>query len=301
MSEPNTAIQEYMAQCQDQVNDRLSFWLEQHSPVAQTLSDAVRYATFNGGKRIRPVLVLATAEALGGRAEDALDAACAVEMVHSYSLVHDDLPAMDDDELRRGKPTCHIAFDEATAILAGDSLQCMAFEVIATSSLPTMTAATKVALVRCLAESSGTLGMAAGQALDLAAERQQLSQAQLERIHRHKTGRLIQASVRMGAMVAPKVSDAQLDSLSTYADAIGLAFQVWDDVLDITADTATLGKTQGADEALNKATYPQIMGLREAQAYAHSLHEQALDAISDLGPRADTLRQLSRFIVSRNH
>lgn len=294
-------ILDYIDAAQETVNERLRYWLDSQFHVAPDLADAMAYATFNGGKRLRPILAFATAEALGGRREDALDVACALEMVHSYSLVHDDLPAMDDDDLRRGKPTCHIQYDEATAILAGDSLQCLAFEVITTSDLPAMTAAVKLELIAALAKASGTLGMAGGQALDLAAEGQALTLNQLENIHLHKTGKLIQASVRMGAAVAHQTDPEQLTALSAYAKAIGLAFQVWDDVLDVIGDTATLGKTQGADAALNKATYPRIMGLDAAKDYAAKLHQEALQALQGFDHSADTLRALASYIVSRGH
>ena len=228
------------------------------------------------------------------------DIAAALEMVHSYSLVHDDLPAMDDDALRRGKPTCHIAFDEATAILAGDALQCLAFEVLANAP-SSLEAGVRLELIRTLANASGSLGMAGGQALDLLAEGQTLTLEQLETIHIHKTGCLIRASVRMGALTVPAVSTATLEALDRYAHAIGLAFQVQDDILDVIGDTATLGKHQGADQALAKATYPAILGLEQAQALARTLCDQALAALADLDGRAEPLRALARYIVSRQH
>ena len=208
---------------------------------------------------------------------------------------------MDDDDLRRGQPTCHIAFDEATAILAGDSLQCLAFEVLSNSPLHAMDNNTKINMVLCLSRASGTAGMAGGQALDLEAEGRQSSLNELEKIHRHKTGKLISASVQMGAMVARDVSDSHLKALNEYADAIGLAFQVWDDVLDLIGDTATLGKTQGADVALNKSTYPQLLGLEKAKAYAAELDDRAQQALATFDHKADTLRALSRYIVTRTH
>lgn len=299
MNTPSLAT--YIQSCQARVNERLDYWLTNQERLAPRLVEAMRYATFNGGKRIRPVLAFAAAEALGGKMEDAVDAACALEMVHSYSLVHDDLPAMDNDDLRRGQPTCHIAFDEATAILAGDSLQCLAFEVLANSPLEAMTHVVKIQMVQCLSQASGTAGMAGGQALDLEGEGKQLALSDLEKIHRHKTGKLIRASVLMGAMVAPDVSLAQKQALDEYADAIGLAFQVWDDVLDLIGDTETLGKQQGSDLALNKATYPQLLGLEKAKAYAKELNERAQTALVTFDHKADTLRALSSYIVSRTH
>ena len=297
----NDELADYIAASQDRVNKRLSFWLDRQERLAPRLVEAMRYATFNGGKRVRPVLAFAAVEALGGNIDDAVDAACALEMVHSYSLVHDDLPAMDDDDLRRGQPTCHIAYDEATAILAGDSLQCLAFEVLSDSPLQAMNNATKIKMVLCLSQASGTAGMAGGQALDLEAEGRQSSLDELEKIHRHKTGKLISASVLMGAMVAAHVNNQQLKALNEYADAIGLAFQVWDDVLDLIGDTATLGKTQGADLAMNKSTYPQLLGLDQAKAYAAELDARAQQALATFDHNADTLRALSRYIVTRKH
>ncbi|PIE42001.1 MAG: (2E,6E)-farnesyl diphosphate synthase [Gammaproteobacteria bacterium] len=297
----DATLTDYLRSSQQKVNTRLEYWLEQQAQLAPRLVEAMAYATFNGGKRVRPVLAFATAEALGGSADHAVDAACALEMVHSYSLVHDDLPAMDDDDLRRGEPTCHIAFDEATAILAGDALQCLAFEVLANSPLAAMSSPVKIQMIQELAKSSGTAGMAGGQALDLEGEDKQLTLAELERIHRHKTGQLIRGAVRMGAMVAPPCTDDQLRALDQYAETIGLAFQVWDDVLDVIGDTETLGKQQGADLALNKSTYPQLLGLDAAKAYAQSLDEKAQAALSHFDHKADTLRALSRYIVSRSH
>jgi len=293
-------LQDYLSQCQQQVNARLEFWLRQQNGLAPRLVDAMRYATFNGGKRVRPVLAYAAARAVGGDPLQADDVAVALEMVHSYSLVHDDLPAMDDDDLRRGKPTCHIAFDEATAILAGDALQCLAFEVLTRSPL-SLPDATRLRLIRILASNSGTQGMAGGQALDLAAEGKNLSLQQLETIHAHKTGCLIRASVAMGALSCPAIDEALLAPLDQYAQAIGLAFQVQDDILDVIGDTEQLGKQQGADQALAKATYPSILGLEQARELAHALCQQAIDAVAGFGPQAEPLRQLARYIVSRTH
>ncbi len=258
---------------------------------------AMRYSLFNGGKRVRPTLVYAAALAINPQVDlNRFDAiACALECLHSYSLVHDDLPAMDDDDLRRGKPTCHIAFNEATAILAGDGLQTLAFELLATSDFAP---ATQIQLIRQLAQGSGAEGMVLGQAIDLAAVDQQLSLEQLETMHRHKTGALIRASVSMGATAAG-ATNTQLDALDDYAAAIGLAFQVQDDILDVIADTTTLGKQQGADIARNKPTYVSLLGLQAAQAKAEALHQQALDALKNFGSSADPLRQLAAYIVER--
>ena len=263
------------------------------------LRAAMRYSLFNGGKRVRPILAYAAAEAIDPQLPSAaLDpVAAALECLHSYSLVHDDLPAMDDDDLRRGKPTCHIAFNEATAILAGDGLQTLAFELLCQAPA---SAETRLRLIYALAQASGAQGMVLGQAIDLAAVDQQLSLQQLETMHRHKTGALIRASVAMGALMAG-ASDAQLAALDQYAAAIGLAFQVQDDILDVTADTHTLGKQQGADIARNKPTYVSLLGLEAARSKARDLHQQAQDALTGLGTSAERLRQLASYIVERGH
>jgi farnesyl diphosphate synthase/geranylgeranyl diphosphate synthase type II len=259
----------------------------------------MRYSLFNGGKRVRPILAYAAALAVQpGIKLNLIDPiAAALECLHSYSLVHDDLPAMDDDDLRRGKPTCHIAFTEATAILAGDGLQTLAFDLLTTTDLP---AATQIKLVRQLAQGSGVDGMVLGQAIDLAAVDHQLNLAQLETMHRHKTGALIRASVAMGAISAG-ADDKQLAALDNYASAIGLAFQVQDDILDVTGDTTTLGKQQGADIARNKPTYVSLLGLDAAKTKADELHRQALGALGMFDESAAPLRQLASYIVQRSN
>lgn len=267
------------------------------------LGEAMHYGLFGGGKRVRPILAYASALAVGETETEEqwqkVDAvACALEAIHAYSLVHDDLPAMDDDQLRRGQPTCHIAFNEATAILAGDALQTFAFELLCAA--PTLTAEIKLQLLQQLVHASGRHGMVLGQALDLAAVEQALTLAQLEAMHRHKTGALICASVVMGATVA-HASPSQLAALQTYADAVGLAFQVQDDILDVIADTSTLGKQQGSDIARNKPTYVSLLGLAAAQQKAQDLHQQALAALAEFDTRANWLRQLSAYIVTRTH
>ena len=269
----------------------------------------MRYSIFNGGKRVRAILVYAAAQAVSDihppadyTAVDstACDiAAAALECIHAYSLIHDDLPAMDNDDLRRGKPTCHIAFDEATAILAGDALQCLAFEALA--NIKNLAAADKLAMVLALAKASGDKGMAAGQAIDLAAVDNQLALTQLETMHGLKTGALIRASVELGARAAGSATSKQLHNLDLYARAIGLAFQVQDDILDVTSSTEVLGKQQGADEALNKPTYVSLLGLTAARAKAQNLHQQALSALEAFGEQAEPLRQLSGYIISRTH
>ncbi len=264
------------------------------------LREAMRYSLFNGGKRVRPTLAYAAALAINSDAPTTLldRVACALESLHSYSLVHDDLPAMDDDDLRRGKPTCHIAFDEATAILAGDALQTFAFELL--SEAEQVDPIIQIALVRQLAQASGVRGMVLGQAIDLAAVDKQIDLGHLENMHRHKTGALIRASVSMGATAAGATA-AQLQALDTYAAAIGLAFQVQDDILDVIADTETLGKQQGADIARNKPTYVALLGLDGARAKAQELHQQALAALASFNTNADQLRALSAYIIERGN
>lgn len=281
---------------------RVDAALEQLFPLGDDptqLRAAMRYSLFNGGKRVRPTLAYAAAEAISPQLPiAALDpVAAALECLHSYSLVHDDLPAMDDDDLRRGKPTCHIAFNEATAILAGDGLQTLAFELLCQAPA---SAETRLRLVQALAQASGVQGMVLGQAIDLAAVDQQLSLQQLETMHRHKTGALIRASVAMGALMAG-ASEAQLAALDQYAAAIGLAFQVQDDILDVTADTHTLGKQQGADIARNKPTYVSLLGLDAARHKARDLHQQARAALADFGDSALRLHQLADYIVERGN
>ncbi|MRI32785.1 (2E,6E)-farnesyl diphosphate synthase [Endozoicomonas sp. OPT23] len=297
-------LQEYMNTCRTRVDEQLKLVLPESSIVSPKLAEAMTYSVFNGGKRVRPLLVYAANKALGGQAHHADPAACAVELIHAYSLVHDDLPAMDDDDLRRGKPTCHKAFDEATAILAGDALQTLAFEALSTpyhfpEALLSDTA--RLALFRELTSASGHAGMCGGQSMDLNSVGQALNQQQLQLMHNHKTGALIRASVIMGALSTDKVTDEELDTLTTYANAIGLAFQVQDDILDVTADTETLGKQQGADDALDKPTYVSLMGLEAAQHFAEELCQEALTALSSFDEQAAPLRQLAEYIVHRSH
>ncbi|MEH6470480.1 MAG: (2E,6E)-farnesyl diphosphate synthase [Halopseudomonas sp.] len=269
----------------------------------QRLLEAMRYGLFNGGKRLRPVLAYASCLAMGGELGRADTAAAALECIHAYSLIHDDLPAMDDDTLRRGKPTCHIAFDEASAILAGDALQSLAFDLLSTAS--SLEPATQLQMVQILAQASGDRGMVAGQAFDIAAEGQQQSLAQLEQMHRCKTGALISASVKLGALSSGRCDDNSLAILSQYAAAIGLAFQVQDDILDIESDTQTLGKTQGADLAREKSTYPALLGLDGAKLKARELHQQALDALQQMPQQrpqdTELLRQIADYIIARDH
>jgi len=286
---------------QARIEAALESWLPPASRVPENLHEAMRYAVLGGGKRIRPVLVYASGEAFGV-APDALDGpACAVEMIHAYSLVHDDLPAMDNDDLRRGRPTCHRAFGEATAILAGDALQALAFHVLAADGKIGVSPEQRLRMIEILAAASGSLGMAGGQAIDLAAVGKSLNLEQLETMHRHKTGALIRASVELGALCCDGVDPAAFARVSQFAQCIGLAFQIHDDVLDIESDTATLGKPQGSDLAQNKPTYPQLLGLAGARDAARRLHDEAISALLPLDRRADALRSVADFIVGRRN
>ena len=272
-------------------------------PKAETepclLHKAMRYSVLGGGKRIRPLLVYAAGECFKID-KKILDApAVAIELLHAYSLIHDDLPSMDDDDLRRGKATTHKAFDEATAILAGDALQTLAFEILA-SDLHNISLKNQLKLINILAKSAGSLGMVGGQVIDLSSTNKKLSESQLENMHLHKTGALISASVMMGANCSDKLTQQQKIALEQYAACIGLAFQVQDDILDIESDTETLGKQQGADIDANKATYPAILGMSAAKEKTASLYQSSYDALSCFGEEANLLRKIADFIVKRN-
>jgi len=287
----------------ERVEHALSEGIEAHSPAA--LGEAMRYAVLDGGKRLRPLLVLATAEAVGDSSSGsaALHAACAIELIHAYSLVHDDMPCMDNDVLRRGKPTVHVQFGEAQALLAGDALQTLAFEML-TPQDASVSAAEQAACVGLLARASGYQGMAGGQAIDLASVGQRLTEDQLRQMHRLKTGALLLCSVQMGAACVPGVSAPVQSALQRFGEALGLAFQVVDDVLDVTADSATLGKTAGKDEAADKPTYVALMGLDAAKAYADALAAQAMQALADTGlpeARLAALRALTAMVITRNN
>jgi len=284
------------------VDHHLDRWLPVPSGPEAHLQEAMRYSVIGGGgKRVRPVLVYAAGMALS-IAEEQLDAcACAVEIIHAYSLIHDDLPAMDDDDLRRGKPTCHKEYDEATAILAGDALQAFAFEILATDSALQISPSNRIEMIKLLAKASGSVGMAGGQAIDLDAVGKALKLEELENMHLLKTGALIRASVLLGAMCSPNVQASKLEALDTYAHCVGLAFQIHDDILDVTADTETLGKPQGSDEKQNKPTYPSLLGLEGAQQRALELHNRAIQALEVFDESADILRKLSAYIIERGH
>jgi len=264
---------------------------------AQRLQQAMDYSLRNGGKRIRPLLVYATAHSLNGNMAAADICALAVEMIHAYSLVHDDLPAMDNDDLRRGKPTCHIAFDEATAILAGDALQTQAFELLS-QPMSQVTAQQQLAMVNVLANASGMAGMAGGQSLDLSAVNQEVDLAYLETMHNHKTGALIIASVTLGAICA-NADEITQRKLITFARAIGLAFQVQDDILDVIGDTHILGKPQGSDALQNKPTYVSILGIDGAKSKAQALFDTAINALDDIEADTQALKQIAHYIIKR--
>lgn len=287
--------------CDKHINPVLEQMFVAPHPDMQRLYQAMRYSVMNGGKRVRPLLVMASCLALEGQAQDAIAPACAVELIHAYSLVHDDLPAMDDDNLRRGQPTTHIAFDEASAILAGDALQTLAFEVLSDDKLAPADDSNRLQMIRLLARASGAAGMVGGQAIDLAATGQRVDQSHLERMHRHKTGALISASVQLGALASGRADDRALAALTRYADAIGLAFQVQDDILDVVSNTETLGKQQGSDLQHDKSTYPALLGLEQARTYAGQLRNDALQALEVFDDKADILRQLADYIVQRSH
>lgn len=289
----------YQKRCQSRVDTALDELFQAPRDELERLYQAMRYSVMNGGKRVRPLLVYAACEALQGDIERADGAACAVELIHAYSLVHDDLPAMDDDDLRRGQPTTHKAFDEATAILAGDGLQSLAFEVLADRRRNPQDPEVRLQMLSALGGAAGPAGMVGGQAIDLGSVGQKLDREALETMHRHKTGALIEASVLLGALASGKADDLSLKALLQYARAIGLAFQVQDDILDVESDTATLGKTQGKDEAHDKPTYPSLLGLDAAKDYALELRDQALHVLRAFGNSAEPLRELARYIVER--
>ena len=279
------------------VDNYLTQCLSQYSPATH-LQDAMTYSLFNGGKRVRPMLTYASASLFSGINILTDASAAAIESIHAYSLIHDDLPAMDDDDLRRGKPTVHIQYDEATAILAGDALQTFSFELLSHASHDNTSI--QLTLIQELVYASGRHGMVTGQMIDLSNVGKNIDLAALEQMHQHKTGALIKASVRMGA-ISGGASQDQLSALDAYANAIGLAFQVQDDIIDITSDTDTLGKTQFSDEDANKPTYPKLLGLAGAQSLAKTLHNQAIESISPFGDKAQPLVELANYIIDRNH
>jgi farnesyl diphosphate synthase len=294
-------LPEFLARVRARVESALDHRLPPANTEPQRLHAAMRYVTLGGGKRLRAALVIATGEALGA-SPDVLDVpACALELVHAYSLVHDDLPAMDNDDLRRGKPTCHKAFDEATAILAGDALQTLAFELLAADPALHVEPAQRLAMITRLAQASGTAGMTGGQAIDLGAVGRPMALADVADMHARKTGALIRASVALGALSAPNIDAARLAQLDAYACAIGLAFQITDDILDVEGDTATLGKPQGSDQKHAKPTYPALLGLDRARTLAREQHTVALESLKSLGDNGQLLGEIADFILDRTH
>ncbi|WP_319536354.1 (2E,6E)-farnesyl diphosphate synthase [uncultured Vibrio sp.] len=294
-------MQQTLTSFQQRNNQQLNLWLEQLPYHELPLIDAMKYGLLLGGKRVRPFLVYITGQMLGCKAEDMDTPAAAIECIHAYSLIHDDLPAMDDDELRRGQPTCHIKFDEATAILTGDSLQTLAFTILADGPLNPEAEKQRINMIKALAHSSGANGMCVGQALDLSAENRQISLEEMEEIHRKKTGALIDCAVKLGALAAGDKGIDVLPHLERYSKAIGLAFQVQDDILDIISDTETLGKPQGSDQELNKSTYPSLLGLEGAIEKAHSLLQEALQALEAIPYNTQLLEEFARYVIERKN
>ncbi len=297
-------FQKFLTQVQQQVEQQLNYWLPETpvditDPAALRLHEAMRYGVYNGGKRIRPLFTYASAQALGGSFDQVHGVACAVELIHCYSLVHDDLPAMDNDDLRRGKPTCHKAYDDATAILVGDALQTLAYRALIDHPGESVAASDKVKMLTLLTDACGAAGLAGGQAMDLACEQQPIELDRLENIHRLKTARLIQASIQLAALAVGGYDSVQWQALSRFGDLVGVSFQVRDDILDVEGDTAVIGKSQGADQQLGKSTYVSVLGLAGAKSMLADLHQQANDALQPLGPKADVLREISGYVVAR--
>jgi farnesyl diphosphate synthase len=286
-----------MAATQNRVETALTQHLPGHDCIPARLHEAMRYATLGGGKRVRPLLAFAAGELSNAAPEKLGIVACAVEMIHAYSLVHDDLPCMDNDDLRRGRPTCHIEFDEPTALLVGDSLQTLAFELLA--SQPISEPARQLEMIALLGHASGSRGMAGGQAIDLAAVGKPLNQPELELMHALKTGALIRAAVLLGALTGEALTAEERQNIDRFAKRAGLLFQVVDDILDCTASTATLGKTAGKDDAAEKPTYVSLLGLEAARSYAEQLRSDALESLTVFGARATRLTQLADFICHR--
>ncbi|MBI6548794.1 (2E,6E)-farnesyl diphosphate synthase [Xenorhabdus lircayensis] len=298
-----TPFEEQLSACQQHVNDKLMATFSSLPFLNSPLGTAMQHGAVLGGKRLRPFLVYSVGEMFGLPKKSLDAAALALECIHAYSLIHDDLPAMDNDDLRRGQPTCHIKFGESQAILAGDALQSLAFEILAKQDMPDVALSDRLAMVTELASASGFAGMCGGQSLDLEAEGKQIDLASLEQIHRHKTGALIRAAVRLGAYSAGQRGREVLPLLEQYAQAIGLAFQVHDDILDVIGNTEVIGKRQGNDQQLGKSTYPALLGLGQAQKKARDLYEEALTTLTELEKQSyntATLKKLAGFIIERN-
>jgi geranylgeranyl diphosphate synthase, type II len=292
------SVTDYLSRCAKEVNAWLECLVPSEAVEPQQLHRAMRYSLLAGGKRLRPALVLASGEAFGAGADDLMPAACAIEMIHTYSLIHDDLPAMDNDDLRRGRPTCHKAFSEAVAILAGDALLTQAFRVLAADA-PQRDPAKQVRVIREIATAAGSVdGMIGGQMADIQYEGKRVDAKTLEYIHRSKTGALITAPVVVGGIISG-ASEDELDRLRGFGERIGLAFQIADDILDVTSTSEQLGKTPGKDLAARKATYPSVHGIEASEARARELVDEAIDIISSLGPSTSVLAEIARFIIAR--
>jgi geranylgeranyl diphosphate synthase type II len=301
MMSENWSLELYLEQRCELVDAALNSYLPAPETLPDLLHEAMRYSVFAGGKRIRPILLLAACEALGGDVAAALPAACAIEMIHSYSLIHDDLPAMDDDDLRRGKPTSHKVYGEAMAILAGDALLTEAFVLLSNPEvMPTVDAQGRCRLIHLLAKSSGSRGMVGGQVVDMESEERRIDLPTLEYIHTHKTGALILAAIEMGAIIGG-ADEGQLRALSRYGATTGLAFQIADDILDIVADQNLLGKDVGSDQERGKATYPALMGLKAARRRKTELFDLAQQSLEPFGSAGRPLREIAEFIVNREY
>ena len=292
-------LETFQQTIKDRVDAGLTLRIDDMPNHADSLKQAMQYSLLIGGKRMRPFLVHATGEMLGVSTQDLDGPALAIEAIHAYSLIHDDLPAMDDDNLRRGHPTCHIQFDEATAILAGDALQTLAFEVLC--DYPISRENKRIELVKIISSAAGYQGMCGGQAMDLAATNKEISQQQLEALHGKKTGAILIACVEMAIALAENVSNENKQHLLDFAKTIGLAFQVQDDILDVVSDSETLGKPQGSDQEQNKSTYPAMLGLEQAQAYLDELHQQALQALRSLPYNTQILQAFTDFVIHRTY
>lgn len=294
-------LSDYFKQCQQRVNLALENYLPPITTTPRKLHAAMHYAVLNNGKRLRPILVYSSGQLFDVDAACLDTIACAVEFIHCYSLVHDDLPALDNDDLRRGKLTCHKAFDEATAILVGDALQNLAFRILAELQSSAMTATQQLRLIAYLSAACDSSGMVGGQAIDLAATGQSLTEAELEDMHRRKTGALIQASIMMPLLLTPQITTSQWQQMQCYAEHLGLAFQVQDDILDVEGNTDKLGKTQGIDSALGKVTYPMLMGLDAAKNKALQLADAACTILANFGENTQLLQAIANYIVTRSH
>lgn len=294
-------LETLLTQTKAQLSLDFSDYLSNYEPAEIELAKAIEYALLNGGKRMRPLLVNIVGQMLKIPQSDLNQVALAIECIHAYSLVHDDLPAMDDDDLRRGKPTCHIQFNEATAILAGDALQCMAFEVIANAPLSQFADSQRIELIRHLTKAAGAAGMVGGQSIDLAATNMQIPIDALRNLHSLKTGALLSACVQLPCILCKDISPHNVQLLLKYAKHIGLAFQIQDDILDVTSDTTTLGKPQGSDQDANKSTFVSLLGLEGAQLALHEQHELALQALATLPYNTQNLIQFSEYLVARKY